>query len=40
MLKPKNPLNDNDVDGNSIAWMKDQEEENSCGCESCECKDE
>lgn len=33
---PKNPLNDSDVDGNTMAWMKDKE----CGCNGCGCEDE
>ena len=36
MKIPKNPLNDKDVDGNTMAWMADKE----CGCGGCGCKDE
>jgi len=35
---PKNPLNDKDVDGNTMAWMQDQE--NECGCSKCECEED
>lgn len=24
-MKPRNPLNDSDVDGNTMAWMEDYE---------------
>jgi len=34
---PRNPLNDKDVDGNTMAWMADKEE---CGCHKCGCDDE
>ncbi len=27
MLDPRNPLNDNDVSGNTFMWMQDQERE-------------
>lgn len=26
---PRNPLNDRDVDGNTMAWMEDREDEES-----------
>jgi hypothetical protein len=36
---PRNPLNDSDVDGNTMAWMADKDRE-SCGCGGCGCEDE
>ena len=39
-MEPKNPLNDKYVDGNTIAWMQEQDnKEESCGCSGCGCKD-
>ena len=35
-MNPRNPLNDPDVDGNTFAWMADQEEhEEDCECSDC-----
>lgn len=45
-MAPKNPLNDSDVDGNTMAWMADREPggPNKCGrcgeyLEDCCCED-
>lgn len=35
---PKYPLNDSDVNGNTMAWIADKE--TKCGCGGCGCKDE
>lgn len=35
---PRNPLNDSDVDGNTMAWMADKKKK--CGCGGCGCSKE
>lgn len=34
----RNPLNDRDVDGNTMAWLANIDKEIKCLCNRCECE--